>query len=65
MSDFSAVLGFEDRTQLVMPTLNEKAHAAKPKEECGKLFVTLPDINPTPFDDANNGSNLLTTRCCG
>jgi hypothetical protein len=65
MSDFSALLGFEGRTKLVVPTLNEKAGAAKPKGECGKLFVTLPDINSTPFDDANNDSNLLAARCCG
>jgi hypothetical protein len=54
MSDFSALLGFEDRTKLVVPTLNEKAVAAKPKGECGKLFVTLPGINPIPFDGAIN-----------
>jgi hypothetical protein len=54
MSDFSALLGFEDRTKLMVPTLNEKAGDAKLKGECGKLFVTVPDINPTPFDDAIN-----------
>jgi hypothetical protein len=54
MSDFSTLLGFEDRTKLVVPTLNEKVGAAKPKGECGKLFFTLPDINQTPFDDAHN-----------
>jgi hypothetical protein len=64
MSDFSALLGFEDPTKLVVPTLNEKAVAAKPKGECGKLSVTLPDINPTPFDDAHNDRHLLATRCC-
>jgi len=46
-------------------TLIEKASAAKLKGECGKLFVTLPGINSIPFDDANNGKNLLATRCCG
>jgi hypothetical protein len=65
MSDFSALLGFEDRTKLVAPTLNEKAVAAKPKGECGKLFVTLPGINPIPFDDAHNDRHLLATRRCG
>jgi hypothetical protein len=54
MSDFSALLGFEGCTNLVAPTLNEKAGAAKLKGECGKLFVTLPGINPIPFDDAIN-----------
>jgi hypothetical protein len=54
MSDFSALLGFEDRTKLMVPTLNEKAGAAKPKGESGKLFVTLPGINPIPFDNAIN-----------
>jgi hypothetical protein len=54
MSDFSALLGFEGCTNLVAPTLNEKADDAKLKGECGKLFVTLPGINPIPFDDAIN-----------
>jgi hypothetical protein len=46
-------------------TLNKKASAAKLKDECGKLFVTLPGINSIPFDDANNSRNLLAARCCG
>jgi hypothetical protein len=65
MSDFSALLGFEDRTKLVVPTLNEKVGAAKLKGECGKLFVTLPGINPIPFDDAYNDRHLPATRRCG
>jgi hypothetical protein len=65
MSDFSALLGFEGCTNLVAPTLNEKADDAKPKGKCGKLFVTLPDINPTPFDDAYDDRHLLATRRCG
>jgi hypothetical protein len=65
MSDFSALLGFEGCTNLVASTLNERADDAKLKGECGKLFVTLPGINPIPFDDAYNDRHLLATRRCG
>jgi hypothetical protein len=65
ISDLSALLGFEVRTKLVVPSLNEKAGAAKPKVECGKFFVTLPGINSIPFDDAYNDIHLLATRRCG
>jgi len=43
----------------------EKAGAAKPEGERGKLFVTVPGIKPTPFDNANNYGDSLATRCCG
>jgi hypothetical protein len=43
----------------------EKAGAAKPEGERGKLFVTVPDIKQTPFDNANNYGDLQATRCCG
>jgi hypothetical protein len=35
-------------------TQKEKADAAKLEGERGKLFVTVPSIKPTPFDNATN-----------
>ena len=43
----------------------EKADAAELESERGKLIVTMPGINSTPFDSANNYGDLLATRCCG
>ena len=43
----------------------EKADAADVPGVLSKLFVTMPGIKPTPFDNANNYGDLLATRCCG
>ena len=46
-------------------TQKEKADTAELEGERGKLFVTVPGIKPTPFDNANNYGDLQATRCCG
>jgi len=46
---FEPVVRLSDRTQFVTETLNEKADAAKPEGERGKLFVTVPGIIQLPL----------------
>ena len=46
-------------------TQKEKADATDVADVLSKLFVTVPGINPTPFDNATNYGDLLATRCCG
>lgn len=49
----------------VAATQTEKANAADVPDVLSKLFVTVPGIKPTPFDNANNYGDVLAPRCCG
>ena len=46
-------------------TRKEKADASNVPDVLSKLFVAVPGIKPTPFDNATNDGDLLATRCCG